>query len=320
MANNTRTPYQQGFIKRANELGYDGERLLKLAALVSSDGTTFTLSKGKAPAHVVKEWNAAHPESPITIQQLLDANGGLAATKYRVGKAYKMPVIQSKPKSLEVPPLNIPDPPPPEIRSGAPGTTEFTFATPDNPDAPFLVNGKPPSQEPVAAPEPPKPAPPPTPPKPVAKPVAKPRPTTGPIGYRQNNPGNLRSDGKTKWNGAVGSTPSGQFLTFDTPEHGIRAMARTLYNYGAKHGLKTPDAVVGRYAPPSENSTKAYLSAIEKLTGFKPNQKIDLTSEDVLQKLVPAMGSHEIGGRYFNAYDPSVVSNAVASAFPRKAK
>lgn len=311
------TAYRKGFIKRAEELGYDGERLLKLAALVSSDGTAFTLSKGKAPAHVVKEWNAAHPESPKTIQQLLDANGGLAATKYRAGKAYRMPA--SRP--VEVKPPAIPDPEPPRTHPGNPGVTEFTFPTPDDPNAPFLVNGKPPSQTQVAqAPKPPAPKPAPKPvATPVAKPAAKSRPAAGPVGYRQNNPGNLRSDGRTKWNGAVGNTPAGQFLTFDTPEHGIRAMARTLYNYGAKHGLNTPEAVVGRYAPPSENSTKAYLSAIEKQTGFKPNQKIDLTSEDILQRLVPAMGTHEIGGRYFNSYDPSVVSNAVASAFPRKA-
>jgi hypothetical protein len=310
------TAYQKGFIKRAEELGYDGEWLMKAAGLISSDGSTFTLSRGKAPAHVVKEWNAAHPDNPITLQQLIAANGGLKATRYQAGKAYKMPAN----KPVEVKPPAIPNPEPPRIHPGDPGVTEFTFPTPDNPNAPFLVNGKPPSQAPVVqAPKPPAPKPAPKPvASPVAKPAARPRPTTGPIGYRQNNPGNLRSDGRTKWNGAVGNAPAGQFLTFDTPEHGIRAMARTLYNYGAKHGLNTPEAVVGRYAPPSENSTKAYLSAIEKQTGFKPGQKIDLTSEDTLQRLVPAMGTHEIGGRYFNSYDPSVVSNAVASAFPRK--
>ena len=71
------TAYQKGFIKRAEELGYDGEWLMKAAGLISSDGSTFTLSRGKAPAHVVKEWNAAHPDNPITLQQLIAANGGL---------------------------------------------------------------------------------------------------------------------------------------------------------------------------------------------------------------------------------------------------
>ena len=144
--------------------------------------------------------------------------------------------------------------------------------------------------------------------KPVAAPVA------GPLGFRQHNPGNLRSDGKTLWQGASGVPAAGKFLTFKDPYSGVRAMSRVIRNYGKLHKIDTLRGVVNRYAPAVENNQKAYMSAVSKSTGFKPDDKINLTNEATLQKLVPAMGSYEIGPRYFSTYNPSLVSNAVSRA------
>jgi hypothetical protein len=228
----------------------------KKAQAFSQDGKTVTLSKGQTPSHVVAAYNKAHPSSKITVPQFLKANGNLAATKFRAGKAYSIPV--SSPVSA--------------------------------------VSAKP------AA----KPAPTPAP--------AAVAPSAGPMGFRQNNPGNLRSDGKTRWQGSTGVPAAGEFLTFSNPYQGVRAMARTLFNYGRRHKIDSLEGVVNRYAPAKENNQSAYLASVRQKTGLKPGARIDLTDEATLQKLVPAMGSHEIGPRYFSTYDPSMVSNAVARA------
>lgn len=160
--------------------------------------------------------------------------------------------------------------------------------------------------------------------KPASKPAPKPAASnavaqaTGPVGFRNNNPLNLKSDGKTKWNGSTGVPTKGNFLGFNNYSSGIRAGARTLYNYGKLHGIDTVNGVLNRFAPVKDkNRNNAnYASHIQKRTGIAPDQKINLTDEATLQKLVPAMGSFEIGPRFFNTYNTSSVSNAVHSAIP----
>lgn len=169
-----------------------------------------------------------------------------------------------------------------------------------------------PAAKPATAPKPaPKPAP-----QPVAtNAVAQ---ATGPVGFRNNNPLNLKSDGKTRWNGSTGVPAEGEFLEFNDYSSGIRAGARTLYNYGKLHNINTVAGVLDRFAPVKDNNknNSNYASHIQTHTGIAPDQKINLMDEAILQKLVPAMGSFEIGPKLFNAYNTTSISNAVHSAIP----
>ncbi|MBK43685.1 MAG: hypothetical protein CMC83_07495 [Flavobacteriaceae bacterium] len=109
---------------------------------------------------------------------------------------------------------------------------------------------------------------------------------------RNNNPGNIRAN-STDWNGSVGS--DGSFVIFDSPEKGVRAMAKTLETYQNKHGLTTPAQIINRYAPASENNTNAYVAALES-AGFPANQPIDLSEDPVKhKKFISAMIKHEGG-------------------------
>lgn len=150
-----------------------------------------------------------------------------------------------------------------------------------------------------------------------ARPVAQ-RPKGTPIGYWNNNPGNMISDGRTKWEGIRKVLPKGKNMEFNDYGSGYRAMARTLYNYGAKHGIDTPLATVSRFAKSDSASKKTeYANYLKSRTGWGPNDKIDLTKEDTLQRLVPSMASFEIGPAWTARHDPSVVSNAVTRAIPQ---
>jgi hypothetical protein len=152
----------------------------------------------------------------------------------------------------------------------------------------------------------------------TAQPTAQ-RPEGTPIGYWNNNPGNLVSDGRTDWDGIRQILPKGKNMEFNDYGSGYRAMSRILYNYGAKHGIDTPLATVSRFAKSAPAAKKTeYANFLKSKTGWGPNDKIDLTKEDTLQKLVPSMASFEIGPAWTAKHDPSVVSNAVTRAIPPK--
>lgn len=125
-------------------------------------------------------------------------------------------------------------------------------------------------------------------------------------GVRNNNPGNIRKS-KDQWEGAIGD--DGEFVTFDSPESGARAMVKNLMSYG-RQGFDSIEKVLNRYAPPEENDTQAYIDSIVSATGIPATQSLNLNDPDTLMTLAQAMSYHETGHRY----DPSVFQQGVARA------
>lgn len=99
-----------------------------------------------------------------------------------------------------------------------------------------------------------------------------------------NNPGNLRPPGK--------STGFQQFPTLDA---GVLALAKNLRAYETKHHLYTTAEIIGRYAPPGENDTKAYVADVLKRTGHKPGERWDFADKFQLAKFMAAIIRHENG-------------------------
>lgn len=125
-------------------------------------------------------------------------------------------------------------------------------------------------------------------------------------GIRNNNIGNIRVS-KDQWEGATGD--DGAFVTFDTPDSGVRALAKNLMSYG-RQGYDSIEKIINRWAPPSENDTQSYIDSVVAATGIPATQSIDLTNPDVLASLSEAIGFHETGSRY----DPEVYQQGVARA------
>lgn len=112
-----------------------------------------------------------------------------------------------------------------------------------------------------------------------------------PRGVRNNNPGNIRATGKP-WDGQTGD--DGEYAKFATPEHGIRALGRNLLSYN-KQGFDTVQEIIGRWAPPNENDTGAYVKTVAAKLGVAPDAQIDLTDINTLSKLSKAIMQHENG-------------------------
>ncbi|EJB3705673.1 hypothetical protein MT251_000011 [Escherichia coli] len=123
------------------------------------------------------------------------------------------------------------------------------------------------------------------------------------IGFRNNNPGNLRA-------AANATGKNGGFSTFANDADGRAAMARQLMLYGDR-GNNTLDGIIHTYAPQSENNTRAYIDSVSKSTGFGAQQRINLHDPDVLKTLMAAMIKHESGAQ---PYTENELSDSVRTA------
>jgi hypothetical protein len=123
-----------------------------------------------------------------------------------------------------------------------------------------------------------------------------------------NNPGNLRVTNQP-WVGKT--TPEGaEFETFDTAEHGLRAMAIILKN-DIKNGVNTIEKIVEKWAPTNENDTDAYIDAVSDFTGYD-SYTILTANADTLAELVEAIVRQENGSQ---PYSIDLIGKAVQDAF-----
>ena len=100
-----------------------------------------------------------------------------------------------------------------------------------------------------------------------------------PRGIRNNNPLNIRRS-KDQWKGLAEAQTDGAFVQFKSLDYGWRAafylLTRTYYH---KYRLYTIRGIVSKWAPESENNTKAYIANVSRLTGIDPDEPIGIPLE-----------------------------------------
>lgn len=117
---------------------------------------------------------------------------------------------------------------------------------------------------------------------------------------RNNNPGNLNYAGQT---GAVLEDGSNaRFAKFGSTAEGVSALAKQLQRYGER-GLDTVSKIINKYAPSSENDTKAYVEVLSKRLGVSGDQKLDLNDSSTLTGLIKGISRHESGSDYLSDSD-----------------
>jgi len=115
-----------------------------------------------------------------------------------------------------------------------------------------------------------------------------------------NNPGNLRPAGKTTG-----------FQQFKSVDEGAWAAAKQLKLYYDRDKLDTIDKVISKWAPSSENNTSAYIADVQKRTGFKLGQHINLDDPQTLAMLSSAMFQHE--SKDYQYLDSQKMESLIAS-------
>ena len=96
-------------------------------------------------------------------------------------------------------------------------------------------------------------------------------------GIRNNNPLNIRRT-QTVWKGMKKEVTDKEFVEFKSMAYGYRAAWRILFNYFYRFlSMKMPftvSTIIDRWAPPTENPTKAYIDQVLKLTGMGGNERL----------------------------------------------
>lgn len=114
-----------------------------------------------------------------------------------------------------------------------------------------------------------------------------------PRGIRNNNPGNIRHG--DKWRGLADKQTDASFCVFKAPEWGLRALVKILRNYQTKHGLKTVESIINRFAPQIENDTSSYILSVCQVLDVKPRDVIDVFEPGIMINLLKAVIRHENG-------------------------
>ena len=112
-------------------------------------------------------------------------------------------------------------------------------------------------------------------------------------GIRNNNPLNIRRVKGQIWKGEVVSPiEDKQFVKFASLEYGLRAAFCILDTYRNKYHAVCIEDIITRWAPPTENDTRKYISDLCRLTGFGGKERL---TENEWPRLVQAMARIECG-------------------------
>src|SRR5882724_2109771 len=109
-------------------------------------------------------------------------------------------------------------------------------------------------------------------------------------GERNNNPGNIDFHQQIPWVGQLGIETSrpARFARFDTPENGIRAMAKILLHY-RQEGYDTIRKIIDHWAPTTENDSTRYVDAVAYEMKLSRDLVLDLTNPAIMEALVTAI-------------------------------
>lgn len=88
----------------------------------------------------------------------------------------------------------------------------------------------------------------------------------------------------------------GAFEQFESMAYGVRALMKLLTRY-IHDGHNTVRLIIERYAPASENDTKAYIKAVCGWLGVGQNEPL-FADEYTIKKLATGICHHENGGDY----------------------
>jgi hypothetical protein len=112
-----------------------------------------------------------------------------------------------------------------------------------------------------------------------------------PEGVRNNNPLNIKANQAYE---GMTSQVNG-FAVFSSPVWGFRAAFR---NYITKYdrGINTVSKLINEWAPPADgNNTNAYIQKVCSMTGYAPDEVIELKTWDVASSVVYAQTVVECG-------------------------
>lgn len=112
-------------------------------------------------------------------------------------------------------------------------------------------------------------------------------------GLRNNNPLNIRRT-PTKWKGQSNTQTDPEFVQFRSMPWGIRAAFCLLQTYATKHGLRSVRQIINRWAPPTENNTKGYISHVCLISELHPDCPLEPCQWPILLQAMARIETGEL--------------------------
>ena len=145
-------------------------------------------------------------------------------------------------------------------------------------------------------------------------------------GLRNNNPLNIRRS-IDRWDGATTTQTDKDFVQFQNMAYGYRAAWRILNTYYKKLKERkkhfTVENIIHRWAPPTENDTKAYIRTVLTLTSIGGKENLlppsNTSGYYKLSRLLAAMTVIENGIR-MSQVDTEAIFQGYKLAFPENAQ
>ena len=143
-------------------------------------------------------------------------------------------------------------------------------------------------------------------------------------GLTNCNPGNIRQS-KTRYKGERHPSRDSEFKEFESMAYGYRAAWKTLESYW-KYFHRTKQYynvtnIINRWAPPTENDTKAYIRTVLRLTSLGGKENLPQPSRGIdterLERMIAAMTTMECGIPY-KEVDTDSIRQGFELAFPGK--
>ena len=132
--------------------------------------------------------------------------------------------------------------------------------------------------------------------------------------YERYNPGNIRPDRNSQWEGMVGVDNG--FIVFENDHYGLRAMARNISNQQERNGIQNIEDLINGYAPPSENhNNENYINFVAEQLGVERGETINMSDPETLQTLMGAMIRFESSS---NQYTDEHLRNAIIDGLHRQ--
>lgn len=113
-------------------------------------------------------------------------------------------------------------------------------------------------------------------------------------GFRNNNPLNIRRNG-TRWRGLRHKQEDSAFFQFQGMAYGYRAAIKILRTYQRRYKLYSLREMIGRWAPPFENNTEAYVQAVANRAKVRADEPVNMCNKDLVLRVVEAMAYVENG-------------------------
>lgn len=120
--------------------------------------------------------------------------------------------------------------------------------------------------------------------------------TKTPRGIRNNNPLNIRYNPHNSWLGKVyeDEKKDKEFEEFTLMKYGYRAAAFLIHRY-VIGGKDTVEAIINKWAPPSENQTGKYILHVCQRSGLGRDTRIELCNTGQFLRLMDGMAFVENG-------------------------